>query len=81
MYFRLPLGASSSVQDRPGSFGFALKSELLSTHPAYQRDKGPYLDSTRMNLDLLNLRFGTNGNLRGLDVAGFTAMSENTSLK
>jgi hypothetical protein len=81
LYLRLPLGASSSEADHPTSFGFSVKSELLSAHPAYQREKGPYLDMTRMNFDLLNLQFRTNGNVNGLDVAGFTALGANAALK
>ena len=81
VYFRLPLNASGAVADRPASFGFAVKSEFLFAHPAYQREKGPYLDSTRMYFGLMDLRFGMNGKLSGLDVAGFTALGAKAGLK
>jgi hypothetical protein len=78
VYFHLPLGASKAEQDHTASLGFTLKNDFQFAHPAYQRERGPYATST--TFDLLGLRFGMNGKLSGLDVAGLDALGAKARL-
>lgn len=72
VYFRLPLGTYRAEQAGATSFGFAVQSGFQFAHPAYQREKGAYSMST--TFDLMDLRFGMNGKLSGLDLVGLSAL-------
>ena len=74
LYFHLPLGAAGTEKSRDASFGFAVKGEFQYAHPAYQKDKGPYVDYAGTSFGLMDFRFGTNGNPGGLDLAGLNAL-------
>ena len=74
-YFHLPLGSSQPVRD--GTFSFVLMNELTSSHPAFQREKGPSQDQAATNFNLMDLKLSLSGRFRSFALSGLTTLGEN----
>ena len=80
VYLHVPLNSSRAEGERPPSFGFTLRSEFLFAHPEYQGERAPYSSSTSTTFNLMDLRFGMNGKLSGIDVGGLTTLGAKAPL-
>ena len=78
--FRIPLGASQADKDRAPSFGFTVKRQFQFNDPLYETMSGSYRNSSRLTVDMMDLRFGMNGKLSGFELGGFNAFQAKTLL-
>lgn len=76
--FRNPFGPSQTDRNRELSFGFAVKRHFRFNDPLYQTLSRFCRNSASLDVDMMELRFGTYGKRHGINVAGFNALRAKT---
>jgi hypothetical protein len=71
---RIPLSASQADKDHAPSFGFTVQRHVQFDNPLYETISGSYQNSRSVTMNLMNLRFGTNGKFSNVEVGGFNAL-------